>query len=439
MAFNNRFNFDAIFDKSEYWDFVLTNDENEEFMDLTCLNTVIKENLGVHIDISDTNSWNLNTGYTVNSLISYDNAITSNITLNDFGLTQYDNGLASSLTASTSLTVFNNKLILYRIGENDATGNTTTNYSSYDITGVTASSSTVGNYFDLNGGYLQGYFKLADYEYELIPYRYEKGITIETWIKIDTDTFTSITGNTDGYFYFMGARAENKYSIIYSGETGVTASTGISLGSDNITGSTVDYEENISNNVIGFKFNSDKSISYRIIGNDGILEEKTSPNTINSTGWTHIAITYKPYEGIPNKDILHCYPTRKSDMNIYVNGFLFWKEKNVNELWFKPLNTEKEKQIGVPYNISWGGGSFGLKHSWHFSGSGDTEMNLYEQDTRKNNLLIQDIYDGSFNGGIQKLRIYMKAFNITEIRHNFNTEKLSFGRNETFGGRSYCL
>jgi hypothetical protein len=52
---------------------------------------------------------------------------------------------------------------------------------------------------------------------------------------------------------------------------------------------------------------------------------------------------------------------RKGKFKVYVNGKLFFVINNFEEIIPRPLNTEKEKQIGVPFNISLGGGTQGLK------------------------------------------------------------------------------
>jgi len=63
---------------------------------------------------------------------------------------------------------------------------------------------------------------------------------------------------------------------------------------------------------------------------------------------------------------LNCADLRKGDFIIYVNGRQFWKIKEFDEFYFRGFKNAREKQEGVPYNVSWGGGSFGLKHSYHW-------------------------------------------------------------------------
>jgi hypothetical protein len=371
-------------------------------MNLECLSGIIKDGLAIHIDISDEKSWNLNTGFTSISLNQWSGAYSDNINLYDFGLTAYDNGRVDDKISSLDITSEDLKVSLYRVGYNDVSGGTF--YDMYPISAVT-SASTVGNYFDLDGGYLQGFFKLEDYNHELLPQRYNEGITIETLINVND--------NSEGIFYLMGARSEDKYNPFFSGETQevlteeivsrrtgiigltnettkiVTSYSGVTTSeSNNLNGyldeislknAFIDYEDrnetkaveqpndSINENVIAFGLNSDGNVFIKKVNENGIVKTLISPNTITATGWTMINITYKPDELLECfDDLVECAPARNGELTIYVDGRKFWKIDDYKEFFFLGMKNNKEKQIGVPYNISWGGGSFGLKHSYHW-------------------------------------------------------------------------
>jgi len=386
---------------------------------LDCLNNIITDHLAIHIDITKTNSWNLNTGLTLCSLTKLNNAISDDLILYDFGLTAYDNGRLNKMYSGITLTQNDNKFKLYRIGVNDSSGNT--NYSGFTISSVSGSS--VGRYFNLSGGCLQGFFKLQGYNYELLSPRYNKGITIETILEI--------LPQSEGIFFYMGSRAEDKYNPFFSGETtilnkntvlyggnktgftylfsGVTTSennylvsyekTGVTLSSfrqpeysDIVISDVVNQFENINNNIIAFEITNDKKLKYKYINENGILIENESTYPIKRIGWTIIDIVYKPYDYIVDFDntIYNCYPRRKGDLIFYINGRIFWKIKEFDEFYFTGINNDKEKQLGVPYNITWGGGSFGLKNSWHYD---NKRYFIYSGDNTSyisNNFFIQD-------------------------------------------------
>jgi len=367
--------------------------------DLSCLNTIITDNLAAHIDLTSLKSWNLNSDFKSNSLTKWSGGYSSDIFFYDFGLTGFDNGRVNMMTDSLNIYKDQNKLELYRIGYNNPTGGTF--YMQYHITGITGQS--VGNYFKLNGGYLQGFFKLNGYDYQTLPHRYGKGVTFETILNLEPQSFNG------GYFLFMGARAEDKYIPQFSGEcVPYTASTtvilagsrqghektitekffsGVTTSLDNHLNSLTTYNvtkkairdehhtediqienlnNDIDNNVIGFYLSTEGKIGYTKYDEKGILQTDESNAMIVKTGWTIIDIQFKPYEIITDKDLLECAQLRKGDFNVFVNGRLFWKIKDFTEFYFRNFRNDKEKQLGVPYSVSWGGGSFGLKHSFHW-------------------------------------------------------------------------
>ena len=409
-------------------------------MSSQCSNCIILDDLILNIDLNDLYSWDLNTGLTLDSTYKWKYAQSIDANLVDFGLTAYDNGMLNDMNTGLTLSYNDNNLKLFRVGSNDASGNTS--YSGYSITSFTGTS--VGNYFYLNGGYFQGFYKLHDTDFKILPARYDNGITIETIIEI--------LPNSSGIFYYMGTRSEDKYNSYFSGETTIvevipinnsgyteTIFSGITTSEGNYLNAyeydqvhlnafqkpeemhdTINLEtpqiNNISNNVIAFELTNDLRLSYKYIDNLGNLIQYQSPNKITRYGWTIIDIVFKPYKQISNYDDNKylCYGDRYGDLLFYVNGRLFWKVDNFLEWYGKPINNDWEKQLGVPFNIAWGGGSFGLKHSWHYN----NDYNELVQDERKNNLTIEKYFSNSYIGNVQKLKVYNMALNSNEILQN---------------------
>lgn len=370
-------------------------------MNLDCLSGIITSRLAVHIDVSDIKSWDLNTGFTSISLTKWINAKSDNLNLLDFGLTAYDNGRVNKMYDGLLITPSDTKLSLYRVGFNNATGGTF--YNGYEMSGVTTAT-TVGNYFELGGGYLQGFFKLQGQNFELLPNRFGEGITIENIIRIDQ--------TSKGIFFLMGVRAEDKYNPYFSGETeliideqtttissgvvgrtndittSVTGFSGVTTSKDHYLNAFIDKEvkkkafssfeystevlpieqpkDSIFENIIAFEITDDKRIAVKRINSLGIIDEKISDNQIASTGWTIITHVFTPDHKITDPEQLKCAERRKGTLTFYVNGRRFWNLENYDEYYFTSIKNDNEKTWGVPYNISWGGGSFGLKHSWHY-------------------------------------------------------------------------
>ena len=134
---------------------------------------------------------------------------------------------------------------------------------------------------------------------------------------------------------------------------------------------------------------------------------------------------------------------RLGSLKLYVNGRLFYVINGFEEVIPRALNTEKEKQIGVPFNISWGGGTQGLRESLTFSACPVTLTGMtYRQDPEcmpnqtlsgsslsglTTDIFIEPQFGGSFDGAISQFRMYTEPLTYPEIIHNFDILKTTFG------------
>jgi hypothetical protein len=131
---------------------------------------------------------------------------------------------------------------------------------------------------------------------------------------------------------------------------------------------------------------------------------------------------------------------RNGRLKIYVNGKLFHTIENFEEIIPRGLDTDKEKQVGVPFNISWGGGTQGLRENLTFS-SMTQPYGPYIQDPEnfpindlsgttfnglKTNILIEQNFAGTFDGAISQFRMYVTPLSAPEVKHNFNLLKNTF-------------
>lgn len=382
------------------------------------------ENLIVNIDVNNEKSKISDSELISLNKWRYSKSFKQNIY--DYGLTAFDNGTTDKMESTKEILTTDNVLVLNRVGKNivdNPTKNEIRPYSAttiYDEYGIQEISDDLGRYFNLDGGYFQGFFKLEGYDYEVLPTRYEKGITIENLLFINE--------NSQGLFFTIGVRSEDKYNPHYEGETEVeNVLKHINVRYDTLPYyanrkeivETPEYEEritkhvatseneglhsireaweynnavrlyetelkkeinyqpnnweNIENNIIGFGLSEDKKLYYQYISDDA-LKINYSKNQITHTGHTLITIVYEPIYELETKDLL-CHKRRTGTLYFYVNGSLFWDVKNIPEPIFRGINNDKTKQIGVPYSISWGGGTFGLKNSYHFD---SMERFLYE-------------------------------------------------------------
>ena len=127
---------------------------------------------------------------------------------------------------------------------------------------------------------------------------------------------------------------------------------------------------------------------------------------------------------------------RLGKMKIFVNGYPLMTIEDFEEIIPRPLNTSKEKQIGVPYNISVGGGTQGLKDNLTFSGGCPPELSgiTYQQDPEclttqdldetiysglTTEIHLEEIFGGNFIGDISAFRMYTEPLDASMIQHNF--------------------
>lgn len=160
----------------------------------------------------------------------------------------------------------------------------------------------------------------------------------------------------------------------------------------------------------------------------------TTPYTNNKKVAETIDLVNLNYKWIEDKDF------RNGRLKIYINGKIHYTIENFEEIIPRALDTDKEKQLGVPFNISWGGGTQGLHENLTFS-SCTLPYGPYIQDPEcfptsilsattlsglKTNILLEKEFGGTFDGGISQFRMYVEPLNASEIRHNFNILKDKF-------------
>lgn len=143
-------------------------------------------------------------------------------------------------------------------------------------------------------------------------------------------------------------------------------------------------------------------------------------------GWIDVSIVFERDLELEPDCVLNWNQYRKGQLVVYVNGRPVLKDKEFFELIPHGLDAVKEVQEGVPFNISWGGGTQGLIEAYPFH-------DKYEH------LLLEKHFSGSWMGGIKDFNFYVKPFSFPEIRKLFYTKKPFFNLTGEFGGRNYKL
>jgi len=427
------------------FDLVLTDDKDLDFEKGSLAESyLITDDLTFYYDFAEYSDVN-----NITSLYNYTGRTSSGFTISDLGLCGVDTGYMQNITGDTVTFTTGSTLLLKPV-----TGSTYNYNLSFENDTYIHKS-----YLSLDGGFYQGFYKLYDYPYLMLPNRTEEGFTLNFWlnpqeVSTNTNSLNSIYPENKGFFFFMGSRSENKFHNIIDNETGKTTSentlispvTGdtslISTGLTYDTGTTVNDV-----NGIGF-FYKDNKLGYKsvivrkdISGNTltSIKEEETplifTGDTENS--WINVTIIFKrnqrltsfcadyieectSFEDIPD--------TQKGKLTFLVNGRPVYKTM-IEEPIFRELELHRSKQQGVPFNISIGGGTQGLLESITFDGV----------DSEDTGLFMEREFSGSFIGGISVASMYSRPLTIPEIIRNYYTFKDIYRRPENFGGSEIII
>jgi hypothetical protein len=98
--------------------------------------------------------------------------------------------------------------------------------------------------------------------------------------------------------------------------------------------------------------------------------------------------------------------THRIKIYVYVNGYLKLVSKELPEFAFRELDDVYQKQEGVPFSISLGGGTQGLMET-----IGPDYMN-----SSRYILPLERDFGGSFNGDIKSFKMYDCLLNYSTIR-----------------------
>tara|TARA_R110002126_G_scaffold116875_2_gene256495 strand:- start:136 stop:1650 length:1515 start_codon:yes stop_codon:yes gene_type:complete len=312
----------------------------------------------------------------------------------------------------------------------------------------------------LSGNTLSG----TAYNYQTLPTRYEKGWTSEFWLKKEDNACSGNTATTlndvysgnSGFFFYMGTRSENKFWNVFSGETGYTTSSGIDLSPPPVTATTLsdnpflvyngnasgcsfsgvvttitrekDRNADIIQNALGFRIQDDGSVGYRYLTVSGecsgdtyvtgtTIEESYSDSGIMyKDNWAQLVVRFTANNTLIGCDLISD-GRRKGRLDFLINGYLKYTVEDFDEFLFNDLNEHREKQQGVPFNYSFGGGSQGLIETNTLNGP----------DVEDEDLVIQKNFAGTFKGCAAIFKMWGCSLDTTTIRYRFEELKVRFG------------
>jgi hypothetical protein len=265
-----------------------------------------------------------------------------------------------------------------------------------------------------------GYYEITTDNKFLFFNRTKTGFTTCNWTEGALVTFTGRTNwNNVNYFLLMNRTC-----------TGFTTSTIEKYNEAHEK--PYDIYKDIKNNAFGLRITRSGAIGYRYGVLDcetsasnhySVIEEYSKDGMVKCNEWNDITVkiaVLNPYysqiqtsyklngllSGITICNNTGVTGSHRIKIYVYVNGYLKLVSKELPEFAFRELNDVYQKQEGVPFNISLGGGTQGLMET-----IGPDYMN-----PTKYILPLERDFGGSFNGDIKSFKMYSCPLDYSTIK-----------------------
>lgn len=249
------------------------------------------------------------------------------------------------------------------------------------------------NVNEFKGGFYQGAFKLHDYPYDMFPTRFLNGVSFEFFITLSGEScdnsLNSYFEDNEGFILYYGLKKENPFM----GVSGDIFSCSDVKYIDNIVDQTqypwevnnsflvynetnrcanenINYDyivkydtEDIINNAFGIRITRDGVVNVRYIAISGECDtygygvvNHFSEEIIPLNEICQVVFNFVPLKKYDDCDIN--LPIQNMKFEVWVNGYLKYSII-IPEIMTHELNMQKEFQVGLPYNLSIGGGTVG--------------------------------------------------------------------------------
>ena len=268
---------------------------------------------------------------------------------------------------------------------------------------------------------VKGYYEIKTDNKFIFFNRTCTGFTVNTWDSSENDyeyddcndviTPTSDHKNVVALTGITDDCKENKfitYNRTYTGKT-------VNNTEEEIRYTKYDVYKDIKNNAFALRIDNEGRIGYKFATCDeesesiGFKEEYTKKSIIPNNKWVDVTVRFKILNGTSEQCSKHI-GQRSMKIYIYVDGYLVFVSKELPEFNFRRLNDINQKQEGVPYNISLGGGTQGLLET--------ISKDYY--DVSKYALPLEKGFAGSFMGDIRSFRFYDCFNGVQAIRNHIN-------------------
>lgn len=137
-----------------------------------------------------------------------------------------------------------------------------------------------------------------------------------------------------------------------------------------------------------------------------VYEECTAPNLVNKDRFYDVTLKWVT----DNELKTECDEIRTGKLYVYVDTYLKHIFKDFKEIVNDSLYEHKAKQVAVPYNISIGGGTQGLKENRTFGLEGNNF------DSADLNLPLEQYFGGCFIGDMKTFKIFENPLTWCEIK-----------------------
>lgn len=256
--------------------------------------------------------------------------------------------------------------------------------------------------YETDNGFLltsaNDYYFYTDNKFLLFD-RTPKGYTVRDWVE----------GTQMMYFGKRNKFKENLFILMNRTKTGYTVNDIDKLRDE--TNNEYDFNDfygDIYNNAFALRITDNGEIGYRYLvkdcdsdnlGNYKIEEGYSFPNVIKECEWQVIHVKVKSFIG-------------KIKLYFYVDGKLVYVTKELPGFNFHELNDLYEKQEGVPFNISLGGGTQGLAET--------ILTNYMLNPTRV--YPLEENFAGTFIGYMKSFKFYNCSTEFINIVNNYKWE-----------------
>lgn len=179
----------------------------------------------------------------------------------------------------------------------------------------------------------------------------------------------------------------------------------------------IDILQDLYYNALAFQITDSGAIGYKYLVRDcsenrekdyKIESGFSFDNIVKMNEWNHVVVRLITNEWIENPECDN--GQRKCKLYFYVNGKLKFISKELKEPIFKKLDEINQKQEAVPFNISLGGGTIGLR---------DMIMADDKNYIKRYLLPLEENFAGTFNGNIMTFRIHNCPMDYTKVLNNY--------------------